>query len=206
MRGLINVVLCVLNLLLSLLFDLLFLWAERHPSSEKADHCANAWLQLSYWHLISAIFNVLGQLWLPMLSYLVLDVRDIQILRDYPCSLIRHLECMKGVSTTQVGSPRSQWCRWLKACSLTFCFRSSVVLPHDMSPLTLRMYLRARTVAAAEESIHERLEVVQNHASNLFIWIHGSFACMALCLVACTSYIHAAPCTITAHLALQGIA
>ena len=102
-----------------------------------------------------------------------------------------------------MGSLRSQRCRWPKACSLTFCFRSSVVLPHDMSSLTLRMYLRARTVAAADESIHERLEVVQNHASNLLIWIHGSFACNALCLSAGYQYLHAAVYTSAVHLAVQ---
>ena len=69
------------------------------------------------------------------------------------------------------------------------------------------MYLRANTVAAAEESIHFRLEVVQNHASNLFIWIHGSFACNGVlsgCLQFISSVLQYAP--LQCILPFQGIA
>ena len=124
-----------------------------------------------------------GHPWVLTPCYLALCSSDIRIRRTHLYHLLQHPVCMQSSSAYQ--AQRCQWCRWLKACSLTFCFRSSVVLPHDMSSLTLRMYLRARTVAAAEESIHERLEVVQNHASNL---LSGSTAALPamhpVCLLA----------------------
>ena len=55
---------------------------------------------------------------------------------------------------------------------------SSVVLLHDMSFVKPDIYFLARTVAAAEESTQLCLKVAQNHFSNLFSLIPGSFACM----------------------------
>ena len=79
MHSLIDVLLGVLKSLLSLLFHLLFLWAERHPSHSLANHCVRFGLQRPYWHLFSAIFNLLGHPGLLVPCYLAPEGRDIQM-------------------------------------------------------------------------------------------------------------------------------
>ena len=70
-------------------------------------------------------------------------------------------------------------CKGPECSELAFSSISAAVLLNDRSFFRLRTYCRARTVAAELESIHFRRVAVQNHLSNLFIWIQGSLSCKA---------------------------